>query len=99
LRDLIARFPVPIALLDDEGRALFVNDGFERTYGAEVLDSAPLQDMIRKPVAGWKTVTVPCRGQAQIEIQAQVLQVRGNSMLILDSATDAELGAGLISNS
>lgn len=52
LHDLIARIPAPIALLDDGGRALFVNDGFGRTYGAEVLDSAPLKDMIRKPVAG-----------------------------------------------
>jgi diguanylate cyclase (GGDEF)-like protein/hemerythrin-like metal-binding protein len=89
--DLIQRFPLPIALLDDGGAVLILNECFERTYDPEVLDLAPLQDIIRKAVPGWKTVQVSGRGQGQMEVQAQVVRVRDNLMLILDSAMDPEL--------
>jgi diguanylate cyclase (GGDEF)-like protein/hemerythrin-like metal-binding protein len=91
VHDLIQSFPLSIALLDDAGRVLVLNERFERTYGPEVIDSAPLQDMIRKAAPGWKTVQVSGRGQGQIEIQAQVLRVRDNLMLILDGGVDTEL--------
>ena len=79
---------MPIALLDDAGGAVVLNDRFEQIYGPDVLRSAPLQALMRKPVAGWHTVQVPSRGQGDIEIKAQVARVLGNPMLILDDLTD-----------
>jgi PAS domain-containing protein len=76
--DLIQHFPLPIALLDDAGGILVMNDHFERTYGPEVLDAPPLQDMIHNPVPSWTTVQAPRRGQGQTEVHAQLLRVRGN---------------------
>ncbi|MDP1609442.1 MAG: bacteriohemerythrin [Sulfuritalea sp.] len=91
VHDLIQRFPLPIALLDDAGGALVLNERFGRTYGTEALASAPLQDLMRNPVPGWHTVRVPDLGQVETEIKAQVLRVQGNPMLILDDATDPGL--------
>jgi len=91
VHDLIQRFPLPIALLDDAGGVRVLNDRFERTYGSAALESAPLQALMRKPVPGWQTVRVPGGGNADVEIKAQVLSVEGNSMLILDDATDRGL--------
>jgi diguanylate cyclase (GGDEF)-like protein/hemerythrin-like metal-binding protein len=91
MRDLIQRFPLPIALLDDAGAAVALNDRFEQTYRREVLDSASLRALMRKPTPGWHTVQVPGREQGEIEIKAQVFRVRGNPMLILDDATDPGL--------
>jgi diguanylate cyclase (GGDEF)-like protein/hemerythrin-like metal-binding protein len=91
VHDLIRRFPLPIALLDDTGGVLVLNDRFERTYGAAALESAALQDMIRIPAPGWHTVRLQCLEQDEIEAKAQVLRVEGNPMLILDDATDPGL--------
>ena len=88
---LIQRFPLSIALLDDAGGVLILNDCFKRIYGPEALDSAPLREMIHKPVPDCKTVQVPGRGQGQIEVRARMLRVEGNPMLILDDVADAEL--------
>jgi PAS domain-containing protein len=33
VHDMIQHFPLPIALLDDAGGVLVLNEGFERTYG------------------------------------------------------------------
>jgi len=91
VHDLIQHFPFPIALLDDAGGVLVLNDRFTQTYGPQALDSAPLQDMIRKTASDWQTVQVPGRGQDQIEVMAQVLRVQGHPMLILDDAADPAL--------
>ncbi|KAF0164166.1 MAG: diguanylate cyclase/phosphodiesterase (GGDEF & EAL domains) with PAS/PAC sensor(s) [Rhodocyclaceae bacterium] len=91
VHDLIQRFPLPIALLDDAGGALVLNDRFGRNYAPETLASAPLQDLMRNPVPGWHTVRVPNLGQGEVEIKAQVLSVQGTPMLILDDATDPGL--------
>lgn len=91
VHDLIQRFPLPIALLDDAGGVLLLNDRFERAYGSEALDSAPLQALMRKPAPGWQTVSVRGRGNADVEIEAQIFRVEGNPMLILNDATDPQL--------
>ena len=88
MRDLIQRFPLPLALLDDAGVALILNDRFERTYRREVLDSASLQALMRKPIPGWQKVQVPGREHGEIEIKAQVFRLQGHRMLMLDDATD-----------
>jgi diguanylate cyclase (GGDEF)-like protein/hemerythrin-like metal-binding protein len=91
VHDLIQRFPLPIALLDEAGAALLMNDRFERTFGSKALDSASLQEMIRGSVPGWQTVRVPGRQQGEIEVNAQVLRVEGNPVLILDDTTDPNM--------
>jgi len=88
IRDLIERFPLPLALLDDAGVAVMLNDRFERTYGREVLDSASLQALMREPIPGWQKVQVPGCEHGEIEIKAQVFRVQGHPVLILDNATD-----------
>lgn len=91
VHDLIQRFPLPIALLDEAGAALLMNDRFERTFGSKALDSASLQEMIRGSVPGWQTVRVPGRQQGEIEVNAQVLRVEDNPVLILDDTTDPNM--------
>jgi diguanylate cyclase (GGDEF)-like protein/hemerythrin-like metal-binding protein len=91
VRDLIQRFPLPIALIDDAGETLFLNDRFKRTYDPEVLYSAPLQDIIHKSVPDWTTIRVRHRGQDQVEIKARMLRVQRNQMLILDDAVDTQV--------
>jgi diguanylate cyclase (GGDEF)-like protein/hemerythrin-like metal-binding protein len=91
VHDLIQSFPLPIAVLDDAGGALVLNHRFEETYGSRALSSAALQDMIRNPVPGWKTVKAPGREQGEVELKAQVVRVQGNPILILDDAADPDL--------
>jgi diguanylate cyclase (GGDEF)-like protein/hemerythrin-like metal-binding protein len=91
LRDLIQRFPLPMALLDDAGAAVILNDRFEQAYGRGVLDSVSLQALMRKPTPGWHAVQVPRREGGELEIKAQIFSVQGNPVLILDDATDTGL--------
>ena len=91
VHDLIQRFPLPIALLDDAGGVVLMNDRFERTYGAKVLDSVSLREVIRNSASDWQAVRVPGRGHGEIEINAQVLRVQDNPMLILDDTSDPGL--------
>lgn len=91
VRDLIQRFPLPIALLDDVGGVVVMNNRFEQTCGPETLDSAVLQDLIREPAPDWKTVQLPGRGQNQTETNALILRIQSNLMLILNDAADSGL--------
>ena len=91
VHDLIERFPLPIAVLDDAGGVRALNYRFREAYGRRALDSAPLQALTHNPVPGWKTIEAPSREQGQVELKAQVLQVQGSQILILDDAADPEL--------
>jgi len=91
VHDLLQRLPLPIALLDDAGGARVLNQRFEQAYGAEALASAPLRELMREPLPGWHAICVPKRGQGEIEIQAQVLRVLDQPILILDDTTDTRL--------
>lgn len=94
-RDLFERFPLPLALLEESGAVMVLNERFERAYGSTALDSAPLRELIGKPVSGWHTVHVPSREQGEAELKAQLLRVQGNLMLILDDATEPGLAREL----
>ena len=89
--DLIRRFPLPIALLDDAGGVLLLNDCFEGNYGAAVLEAAPLRALLRERVSGWHTLLLPSRAQGEAEIKAQALRIEDNLMLIFDDTADAGL--------
>ncbi len=89
IHDLIDRFPLPLALLDDAGRVLFMNDRFDRIYGAAALDRPPLRDIARQPASGWTKVRVPDRRQALVEVNAQVIRFEDHPLLILDDIADA----------
>ena len=91
-RDLLRRVPLPIALFDDAGRLLALNERFVREYGQEALDSAPLRALLKEAVPGWHPVEVEALGgHIGSSIKAQVLQIQGKSMLILDDVADPEL--------
>ena len=89
--DLLQRFPLPIALIDAEGKALLLNDRFERAYGVQAVAGAPLQELLRDPDSGWHTVAVKGRGRDEVEVKAQVLRVQNDVMLILDDVADPGL--------
>ena len=89
IHDLIDRFPLPIALLDDAGGVLFMNDRFDRIYGAAALDQPPLRDIARRPVSGWTKVRVSDRGQTPVEVNAQVIRFEDHPLLIIDDIADA----------
>lgn len=84
VHDLIDRFPLPIALLDDAGGILFMNDRFDRSYGAAVLNRLPLREMARQPAPGWKRIQVSDRGKEPIEVNAQVIRFDDHPLLIID---------------
>jgi diguanylate cyclase (GGDEF)-like protein/hemerythrin-like metal-binding protein len=90
-QDLIERFPLPIALLDGAGGAPVLNDRFMQNFGLEALESAPLKDLIRNPAPDWRTVRLPAPRNGYTEVRAQVVQVRGRPVLILDDAADPTL--------
>lgn len=90
MKELFQEFPLPIALLQDSGGVLALNDHFQRDYGMNALQTPPLRAMIERPVPGWQTVRVPREGQ-EIDTKAQVLRVQGKLMLVLDDATEPDL--------
>lgn len=89
--DLIQHFPLPIGLLDDAGSLRLMNHRFESAYGPEVLESAPLQALVRERASDWHPVVVPSRMHADVEINAQVVRVQGNLLLVFDDTSDAKL--------
>lgn len=91
VHDLIQRFPLPIALVDDAGEILIINECFERSYGSEALGSAPLRDLIKRPIPDWKSVRLRTRAHGKVDVQAQVLRVQRNPMLIINDAADPGL--------
>lgn len=91
VRDLIERFPLPIAALDDAGDMLMLNHRFREAYGRHALDCPSLQSVIRNLLPGWKTIEVPSLRQGPVELKAQALRFHENQLLILDDAADPEL--------
>jgi diguanylate cyclase (GGDEF)-like protein/hemerythrin-like metal-binding protein len=91
VHDLIRRFSLPIALLDDAGEVLILNESFERSYGSEALGSAPLRKLIRSPIPDWQPVRLRSRSRGKVDVKAQVLRVQRNPMLIINDAADPGL--------
>lgn len=91
VHDLIQKFPLPIALMSNSGRSVVLNNHFERNYGRDVLDSTLRQTSMCKSGHGWQTVHVPDRKRGEVDVKAQVVPFHGDSLLILNDATDVEL--------
>lgn len=91
VEDLIQRFPLPIALMSNAGESVVLNNHFEKTFDHDALDSALRQTAIGTSGNGWQTVQVHDRQHGEIDIKAQLLRFRGDSMLILNDAADTAL--------
>lgn len=91
VEDLIQRFPLPIALMSNSGDAVVLNNHFENAFDHDALDSALRQASIGKSGTGWQTVHVQDRKHGEIDIKAQLLRFRDDSMLILNDAADTAL--------
>ena len=89
IHDLIDHFPLPLALLDGAGGVLFMNDRFDRTYGAAALDRPPLRDIARQPASGWKKIRVADRRRGLVDVNAQVMRFEDHPLLILDDIAGA----------
>ncbi|MEZ5788769.1 MAG: bacteriohemerythrin [Xanthobacteraceae bacterium] len=91
VEDLIQRFPLPIALMSKSGDSVVLNNRFEKIFDHDALDSALRQTSVGESGTGWQTVHVHDRKHGEIDIKAQLLRFRGDSMLILNDAADAAL--------
>jgi len=91
VEDLIQRFPLPIALMSNSGGAVVLNNQFEKTFGRDGFDSALRQTLKRESDPGWRTVHLHDRKRGEIDVEAQVLRLLGDSMLILNDAADSTL--------
>lgn len=91
LQDLIRRFPLPLALFDDAGRLLALNERFVREYGQEALESDLMRTLLSKGTTGWEPIEISAKSGHATGIKAMVWRVRDHSILILDNAADPEL--------
>lgn len=91
VRDLIHRFPLPIAMVDHSGHALVLNDRYERLFGIGLIDSVQVRDLLHNPSADWKCIRVNSLLRGSILVNARVLQVQNDLMLIIDDVVDPEL--------
>ena len=95
VRELIHRFPLPIALLDRDGRALVLNDRFVQLFGASLVEAAAIREVLRTSSPDWTTVRVTSLRRGAILVNVRVLHVQENLMLIIDDVADPELLARL----
>jgi diguanylate cyclase (GGDEF)-like protein/hemerythrin-like metal-binding protein len=89
--DLIERFPLSLALLDERGRALVLNERFHQSFNTDILASDEIQGIIHAPSAGWTTLQLSNAKPHQLSIRAQMVDARCGRVLVLDDATDTFL--------
>ncbi len=90
LHDWVARFPLPVALMDEAGGPLILNDRFSDLYGEAALVAPDLQALLNDPPAGWTTIAAPGARDGR-QVLAQVVRGRGFQTLILDDMAEPAL--------
>jgi diguanylate cyclase (GGDEF)-like protein/hemerythrin-like metal-binding protein len=86
--DLIKRFPMPIAVLDDAGEVVLLNEPFNQKYQEEVLHSPSVREAVHEAGAGWKTLKIAHGAHDAAACRAQSVDLPAGSMLIFDDAAD-----------
>lgn len=88
------RFPLPLALIDNLGRAQ-VNARFSTFFDRSSLDLEALRDVLDGGVHSWRPIRVTALNGAVTELYAQAIPVPGGNMLVLSESAavmhDAEL--------
>jgi diguanylate cyclase len=90
IQALVKYFPLPIVLLDREGRVIFTNEHFNKGFGMEVLDLPPIRDLVRAAAPGWRSVDIFQAGKKRVTL-ARVFDVGPTLMMIFDDALDRQL--------
>ncbi len=89
LRDLILRFPVPLALLPSAGGVEFLNERFTQIYDPACLESAELRRIIRNPDESWQSIRLTLRQGGAVDAQAQAIRIQNCIMLVVDEPPDS----------
>lgn len=92
--EIFMRFPLPLALVDNLGRAQ-VNARFSVFFDSNCLDSESLRSVLDGGVHSWRPIRVTALNGVATDLYAQAMPVpRGNMLVLSESAAvmhDAEL--------
>ena len=86
--DLLERFPLPIAMLDNSGEAVLLNGRFNQKYQEAILHLPSVREALRETGAGWKTLRIPGEANSEVICRVQAVDLPAGSMLVLDDETD-----------
>ncbi len=87
VRSLLARFPVPLALVDAAG-GRFVNARFEALLDPASLDCAPLAEVVAAPDHPWRRLLLAGRDGASFEARVQAQRTPEGVLLVVDETPD-----------
>jgi diguanylate cyclase (GGDEF)-like protein/hemerythrin-like metal-binding protein len=88
LQGLIAQFPMPLALLSQEGRVQFLNDRFTNILGPACLDAEELRRIIGNPSELWQRVRLVRLEGGELDAQIQTIRIESSILLVVDEFPD-----------
>lgn len=84
VQELLMQFPLPLALLDQNGQAVMVNGQFAQSFAPAVLADADIRLATQHPGRPWQPTQVTRRDGQTIIAQVQAVELHGQVMLIID---------------
>jgi diguanylate cyclase (GGDEF)-like protein/hemerythrin-like metal-binding protein len=97
VRHFFIDFPMPLALLRQDGGIVALNTRFTESIDIASLESDAVQRLVRSPGAEWAPVSLVGRGGGGVPARARALRAEDNVLLVLSSpsledAEDPEVG-------
>lgn len=97
VRHFFIDFPMPLALLRQDGGIVALNNRFTELIDIACLESDAVQRLVRSPGADWEPVSMVGRGGGGVPARARTLRAEDNVLLVLSSPSleetaDPELG-------
>ena len=89
--NLIKCFPFPIAMLDQAGVTMVINEPFRLRFDSEILNSGQIKDAIPPAGSGWRTVNIGRSSDEQVACRILSVDSPSGSLLILEDTPGAEL--------
>ena len=83
-RAVFMRLPVPIALISSTGEVVLENEQFARQFDASRIKPAQLEGLDATGEEPWRLVGMPRRDGKTIDAWAQLFEVHGSRVLVLD---------------
>jgi diguanylate cyclase (GGDEF)-like protein len=87
LRDMLADFPFPLAVVGIDSGEIMPNSRFAALIDPALIREPPLRDLVMAPAAMWQRLTLPGRAGLPVDVAARALHTGYGSVVMLDPTT------------
>lgn len=93
--DLLMKFPLPLAIVGNDGKVKLLNQNFIRSFDASCLESDCLRKVLRDPYVHIHTpVMLQCNGNTS-PIYIRAISISGDTILVFEQSAESTYSAEL----